>query len=101
MLLVTERRIIRMAEILTNTSVTFAHPFSLPGFEGAFPAGTYAVETTEEPLNGLTFVAHRRTQTTIELPSTWLPNARQLSEIDPADLEAALAADAAKGNVLP
>ena len=43
-----------MAEILTNTSVTFAHPFSLRGVEGAFPAGTYAVETTEEPLNGLT-----------------------------------------------
>ena len=43
-----------MAEILTNTSVTFAHPFSLSGVEGAFPAGTNAVETTEEPLNGLT-----------------------------------------------
>ncbi len=37
--------------------------------------------------------------TMIELPSTWLPNARQLAEIDPGDLDAALAADAAKGNV--
>jgi hypothetical protein len=101
MLLMTERQIIRMAEILTNTSVTFAHPFSLRGVEGAFPAGTYAVETTEEPLNGLTFVAHRRTQTAIELPSSWLPNARRLVEIDPADLEAALVADAEKGNVQP
>jgi hypothetical protein len=54
MLLMTERRIIRMAEILTNTSTTFAHPFSSRGVEGAFPAGTYAVETTEERLNGLT-----------------------------------------------
>lgn len=90
-----------MAERLTNTSVTFVHPFSIRGVEGAFPAGTYTVETTEEPLSGLSFIAHRRTQTTIELPSNGFSNARQLLEIDPADLEAALAADAEKGNVQP
>ena len=90
-----------MAERLSTTSVTFAHPFSLRGVEGTFPAGTYAVEITEEQLNRLTIVAHRRTKTTIEVPSNWLHNARQLVEIEPADLDAALAADAEKGNAQP
>jgi hypothetical protein len=91
----------RMAERLTNTSVTFAHPFSLRGVEGAFPAGTYAVETTEEPLIGPTFVAHRRHENDDRAAVDLVANARQLAQIDPADLDAALAADAAKGNVQP
>jgi hypothetical protein len=90
-----------MTERLNKTSVTFAHPFTLEGVEEMFPPGTYAIETTEQQLDGLTLVAYRRTQTTIELPSGRLPNARQLLEIDPADLDAALAADAEKRNVQP
>jgi hypothetical protein len=87
-----------MTERLNKTSGTFAHPLRLRGAEETFPPGTYAVETTEEQLDGLTRVAYRRTQTTIELPSGRFSNARQFLEIDPADLDAALAADAEKGN---
>jgi hypothetical protein len=83
-----------MTERLTHTTVTFAHPFSLRGVEGTFPAGVYPVAVTEEQLDGLTLTAYRRVKTTIELPTN---SARQLVEIVPADLEAALASDGEGG----
>jgi hypothetical protein len=41
-------------------SVTFCHPFSLKGADGLQPAGTYAVETEEEAVPALSFLAYRR-----------------------------------------
>jgi hypothetical protein len=91
-----------MTERLTHKSVTFAHPFSLNGVEGTFPPGTYAIEVTEEQLEGLSYVAYRRLTTTIELPgSNTALISRQLVEIQPADLEAALARDAGIDNGHP
>ena len=88
-----------MTERLEYKTVIFAHPFALRGVEGTFPPGSYGVEVTEEQLDGLTFIAHRRLTTTITLPSTnSAHHARQLVEIEPADLEAALASDAEVGN---
>jgi hypothetical protein len=70
----------------------------LNGIEGTFPPGTYAIEVTDEQLNGLSFIAYRRVTTTIALPSSNTANiSRQLVEIEPADLEAALARDAEAG----
>ncbi|WP_072374716.1 hypothetical protein [Hyphomicrobium sp. NDB2Meth4] len=78
-----------------SRAVRFAHAFSLEGVEGTFPSGTYVVEETTEPVEGLTFVGYRRTKTTIELPWSGSSNfSRQLVEIDPAALETALARDA-------
>jgi hypothetical protein len=55
------------------------------------PPGTYDVETIEEQLDGLSFVAYRRVSTTIALHgSTAATVSRQLTDIDPADLKAAL-----------
>ena len=72
------------------------------GMEGTFPAGTYAVEETREPVEGLSFIGYRRTKTTIELPSSNAAYvARQLVEVEPADLEAALATDAETSHVQP
>jgi hypothetical protein len=75
-------------------NVTFRRAFSLQGVDGMQPPGTYAVETDEEQILGLSFLAYRRMTTTITLP---VPNgglvARQVSTIDPADLESALARD--------
>jgi hypothetical protein len=78
-----------------HKTVIFAHPFALNGVDGTFPPGAYAVEVTEERLEGLSFNAYRRLTTTIALPAlnTALVS-RQLVEVDPADLEAALAIDA-------
>lgn len=82
-----------MDERLTRKPVEFLHPFLLDGVDGMQPPGTYEVETVEEQLGGLSFVAYRRVSTTITLHG---PTAlsRQLTTIDPADLAAALKRDA-------
>jgi len=59
-----------MTERTTRSSVSFARPFHLSGVEGIYPPGTYAIEVSEEPIEGMSFVGYRRTQTTIELPRT-------------------------------
>lgn len=70
--------------------MSFAAPFTVPGLEGAIPAGTYEVETEEELLEELSFPAYRRVSTTIRLP---VPgggaSSYQVVRVDPADLEAA------------
>lgn len=90
----------RMTERSSQRMVSFAHPFSLNEIDGTFPPGTYVVEETREQVDGLSFIGYRRTKTTIELPA---PNAayysRQLVEVEPADLAAALARDAEVDNV--
>ena len=86
-----------MNERITNQTVCFQHPFELAGVEGENPAGTYTVETIEEPICGLSFTAYRRVSTTITLVSRQLGVAsRQVASIEPADLEAALRRDAVR-----
>jgi hypothetical protein len=80
----------------SQRTVTFTRPFSLSSLDEAHPAGTYTVQTHEEPLPGLSFLAWRRTATLIFLPSR--PGGafvEQLVEIDPSELEAAQQRDAA------
>lgn len=85
-----------MAERLTSKAVEFVHPFELDGADGLQPPGIYDVETVEEQIEGLSFVAYRRVSTTIALRAgTTATLARQLTTIDPADLAAALERDAA------
>lgn len=73
-------------------TVTFAAPFTLPGLDRAYPAGSYTVQADDEQLD-LSFAASRRVATTILLKAgpmvqAWL--------VKPADLDAALADDATK-----
>ena len=73
-------------------SVNFGSPFTLPGLDRSYPAGSYTVQADDEQLD-LSFAASRRVATTILLkagPMTqaWL--------VKPADLDAALADDATK-----
>lgn len=86
----------------TKTTVTFTRPFSLSGFEGLQPAGSYSVETDEELLDGVSFPAYRRMATMMQLPAITAKAAagaaRQVAVIDPLQLEAALAADVAPGS---
>jgi hypothetical protein len=85
----------------TRTSrklVSFGQPFTLSTIEGRQPAGSYTIETDEELVGGVSFPAYRRTATWIRLPSpasyaggpTGLD---RLVNVDPAELEAALADD--------
>ena len=82
----------------SRRTVTFARPFSLRGVETEQPAGTYAVETDEQLLEGLSFPAYRRVATTIFLPSR--PGdlvSGQLVTLDPLELESAEKRDARNG----
>ena len=75
--------------------MTFLQPFSLAGIEEQQTPGTYTVETIEESIDGLSFVAYRRISTTIVLLSPQYGAAsRQAITIDPRDLEAAMRRDA-------
>ena len=80
----------------SHKTVTFTQPFSLSALDEVQAAGTYTVETEEELLPGLSFPAWRRIATLIFLPSrpggTFV---EQVVNIDPLELEAAQARDAA------
>jgi hypothetical protein len=73
----------------TTTRVTFRHPFSIRGADGALPPGIYAVETQEEQLPGLSFLAYRRISTrristTIVLSAPYGGRPRQADDHDRA-----------------
>jgi len=77
----------------TFRTVTFKRPFVLGDHDAVLPAGTHKVETDEEPMPGISFLAHRRTQTLFHL----LPRhgLKKTLAIDPDDLVAALARESA------
>ena len=80
----------------TESVATFRRAFSLSVLDGAHPAGTYRVETEEEQLPGLSYSAFQRVRTLLHLPANPAPGqTRQVVEVDPVELSAALAADAA------
>ena len=82
-----------MDERVTTRAVTFARPFSLNGVDETLPAGSYAIETIEYPIAGLSFVAYRRVSTAIVLSANG-GRSRQVVTIDAQDLAAAEARDA-------
>lgn len=84
-----------MQQRVTIKSITFLHPFSLAGIDESMEAGTYEVETCEEMIEGLSFVAYRRVSTTLVAAAKGYGHAaRQVIEIDPLELEAAQQSDA-------
>lgn len=75
-------------------SVTFRKPFALGGLDEALPAGVYRVDTEEELLEGLSFLAYRRVSTLIHLhPKAGHPGRVLILAIDPQELDAALMLD--------
>lgn len=80
----------------TYRTLSFAHPFQLKDMDAPRPAGAYVVETDEERLQDLSFTAYRRVATRLLLPGD--PRGSILGEtieVDPLELDAALARDAA------
>jgi hypothetical protein len=75
--------------------LVFARPFRLRGTAKPHPAGTYALETEEELIEGLSFPAYRRVATTITRAAQPGGQLRQVITVDPEELAAALAADRA------
>jgi hypothetical protein len=84
-----------MTERITHSSVTFLQAFVLREVEGVQSPGTYLIETVEEPLGNLSFLAYRRVSTTITLPAVGAAGLRkQVITIDPNELHDVLAEDA-------
>jgi hypothetical protein len=84
-----------MIERTSHKTVTFTQPFSLRGIDEVQAAGTYTVETNEEPLQGVSFPAYRRIETLIFLPSRRGGSfVERVVNIDPLELEAAQQRDA-------
>ncbi len=79
----------------TTRTVTFTHPFLMRGVDGMRPAGTYAVETIEELVEPLSFVAYRRISVSIQLPqASGRGGCIETVTVDQDALESALAEDA-------
>jgi len=78
----------------TDKTITFHRPFFLKGVDRELPPADYRVVTDEELIEGLSFMAYHRVATVIFVPA---PSgcAVEMVSIDPADLEAAQAEDAA------
>jgi len=79
----------------TSETLVFLNPFKLSGADDLQPAGSYLVETDEDLIQSMSFPVYRRISTFIRLPGR--PDSRELArvvDIDPAELVAALAADA-------
>ena len=75
---------------------TFSHPFTISGVDGVQPAGSYVVQIEEEALEGLSFVAYRRLETSILVPlHSGSSGSVQSIPIQTRDLEDALAHDRA------
>lgn len=80
----------------TSKTVSFKKQFMLESVGELLPAGTYAVETDEVPLEGISFIAYRRIQTLLHVPGRPADRARaSVLTIDPEELEAALQRDRA------
>ena len=86
-----------MAIRTSTKTVTFKRPFVLAGFSEELPAGSYSVETDEEPIEGISFVAYRRILTVIHLRPTpghlGITGFTRMLTIDPDELEEALKRD--------
>lgn len=80
----------------TYRTLSFAHAFQLKDMDESRPAGAYVVETDEERLQELSFPVYRRVATRLLLPSgPGRPFLNETIEVDPLELDAAQARDAA------
>ena len=76
-----------------ETDITFKSPFSIEGFDGPQPAGTYRLLVEQEQLLGVSFPAFRRSALLEVPPRSVARVARQLIPVNETELLAALAAD--------
>jgi hypothetical protein len=76
----------------TTQTIAFARPFTVPGIAARQPAGSYVVETDEEQIETVSFLAYRRVGVRLQLsPNPAQPGVSETVAINPADFEAALA----------
>ena len=76
-------------------TVKFDRPFVLAAAGRTLPAGTYEIETEDEPVEGLAFSIYRRAATRMIVPAPAPSSATETIAVDPRDLSAALEQDGA------
>jgi hypothetical protein len=80
----------------THTTIAFRRPFIIAGFDAGLPAGNYLVDVDEEPIEGLSFLAHRRVGAILYLPAgSTAGTCRYAVPMTTADLDAAVRRDGA------
>jgi hypothetical protein len=80
--------------------VVFSHPFELRGVDRVLPPGSYQVVTDEDLVEGLSFPVYHRISTMIIVPAqSRHASSVEMVAIDPRDLEAAQAQDAAHQDI--
>lgn len=82
-----------MTSRMTTRTVTFARPFILDEIGHELPAGAYTVDTEEEPIEGVSFLAYRRVSTSLIVRPGPDVTGTQLWFIHPDGLAAALERD--------
>ena len=83
-----------MTSHTNESTVTFKNQFNISSLDGPQPAGTYRIVTENEEIPGLSFIAYRRTSTTLHLPTlTASAGKTQVFSGDRDELEAALKED--------
>jgi hypothetical protein len=79
---------------VTETTITFRHPFALSALETTQPAGIYRLVIEEEEIPGLSFVAFRRVATLLHLPAlSTTRRMHQVVSVDPVEWAAIMEAD--------
>ena len=73
--------------------MTFSKPFLLDEVNRELPAGSYQVETEEETLDGVSFLAYRRVSTSILVRPGPEATGTQMWSIHPDSLASALERD--------
>jgi hypothetical protein len=74
--------------------VRFSAPFALPGIDEMQPPGDYAVDSDEEPIEGISWLAYRRVATFIHLPAIESSSRiGRMVAVEPAALDTALQRD--------
>jgi hypothetical protein len=85
-----------MTTRVTTKILTFRRPFHLDEIERELPAGTYVVETEEETIDGISFLAYRRVSTSLIIRGYGgAGNSAQMWMVHPDGLEMALERDRA------
>jgi hypothetical protein len=78
----------------TEATITFRRPFAVSALDEARPAGNCRVVTEEEEIDGLSFVAFRRTAILLHLPAPTTASAtHQVVTVDPSEWIAIVEAD--------
>lgn len=79
--------------------VVFKHPFTIGALSELQPAGSYQIDTDEELIEGLSFIAYKRILTIIHLHSrNKLKNITRALTVSARDLETALKKDSVKNS---